>query len=52
MNDTTFLLDESLQKLATIHTIQTEMEHSETWVSQPQVNSLLLKKKENFIVDL
>jgi ubiquitin conjugation factor E4 B len=47
MNDTTFLLDESLQKLAEIHVIQTEMERAETWASQPQV-----RKKSCMLISL
>ncbi|KAL0082191.1 ubiquitin elongating factor core-domain-containing protein [Phycomyces blakesleeanus] len=35
MSDVTYLLDESLSKLAEIHQIQTEMEDSATWDAQP-----------------
>ncbi|KAJ3309150.1 hypothetical protein HDU76_003712 [Blyttiomyces sp. JEL0837] len=36
MNDTTYLLDESLTKLAEIHKIQDEMADVETWNNTPQ----------------
>ncbi|KAF0531124.1 Ubiquitin conjugation factor E4 [Gigaspora margarita] len=36
MNDVTFLLDESLRKLAEIHSIQTEMDNKDEWESQTQ----------------
>ncbi|KAI9019583.1 ubiquitin elongating factor core-domain-containing protein [Phycomyces nitens] len=36
MSDVTYLLDESLSKLAEIHQIQTEMEDSATWDAQPE----------------
>ena len=36
MNDATFLLDESLTKLAEIYNIQAEMDKEE-WRSKPQV---------------
>ncbi|CAG8606478.1 30901_t:CDS:10, partial [Racocetra persica] len=36
MNDVTFLLDESLRKLAEIHSIQNEMDNREEWESKPQ----------------
>jgi ubiquitin conjugation factor E4 B len=37
MNDTTYLLDESLNKLAEIHKIQDEMADVATWNTTPQV---------------
>lgn len=37
MNDVTFLLDESLSKLAEIYSIQMEMEDHESWAAKPQV---------------
>ncbi|CAG8442490.1 7451_t:CDS:10 [Scutellospora calospora] len=36
MNDVTYLLDESLRKLAEIHNIQNEMNNKEEWESKPQ----------------
>jgi ubiquitin conjugation factor E4 B len=36
LNDTTFLLDESLSKLKLIHDIQVEMADKETWDAQPE----------------
>ncbi|KAI9297406.1 U-box-domain-containing protein [Neoconidiobolus thromboides FSU 785] len=36
MNDTTYLLDESISKLTEIHDIQTEMEDTITWNNQTQ----------------
>lgn len=36
MNDTTFLLDESLETLKRIHELQTAMDNKETWASQTQ----------------
>ena len=38
MNDTTFLLDESLSALTRIHEVQTDMEDPAKWASQNQVN--------------
>jgi ubiquitin conjugation factor E4 B len=35
MNDATYLLDESLSKLAEIHTIQLEMKNKAAWEAQP-----------------
>lgn len=37
MNDTTFLLDESLDALKRIHEAQEAMENKETWGQQPRV---------------
>lgn len=36
MNDTTFLLDESLESLRRIHEVQEAMENRETWERQPE----------------
>lgn len=36
MNDTTFLLDESLETLKRIHELQSEMDNKEAWTNQPQ----------------
>ena len=36
MNDTTYLLDESLSKLSEIHQLQNAMADSATWEAQPQ----------------
>lgn len=38
MNDTTFLLDESLSALTRIHEVQTDMEDPAKWAAQNQVN--------------
>ena len=37
INDTTFLLDESLDSLKAIHDTQEAMKDKEMWSSQPQV---------------
>ena len=37
INDTTFLLDESLDALKAIHDTQEAIKEAETWQSQPQV---------------
>lgn len=38
MNDTTFLLDESLDCLKRIHEIQDAMQNREEWEGQPKVS--------------
>ena len=38
MNDTTFLLDESLSALTRIHEVQTDMEDPAKWAAQNQVS--------------
>ncbi|KXN88270.1 Ubiquitin conjugation factor E4 [Leucoagaricus sp. SymC.cos] len=35
MNDVTYLLDESLNNISQIHTIQTEMDDKDAWAAQP-----------------
>lgn len=42
MNDTTFLLDESLDCLKRIHEVQEEMDNEEEWNKQSQVVADLL----------
>ena len=49
MNDTTFLLDESLDCLKRIHEVQEEMDNIEEWNKQSQVT---LVKLEIFASDL
>jgi hypothetical protein len=39
MNDTTYLLDESLRKLIEIHEIQTEMANTAQWNARAPVSS-------------
>ena len=39
MNDTTFLLDESLDTLKSIHEIQEDMEKKEEWEKQSRVRN-------------
>lgn len=41
INDTTFLLDESLDALKAIHETQEAMKDTEAWQSQPQVSAVL-----------
>ena len=43
MNDTTFLLDESLDCLKRIHEVQEEMDNDEEWNKQSQVCSIKIK---------
>lgn len=38
INDTTFLLDESLESLKRIHEVQEEMKNKEQWDLLPRVN--------------
>jgi len=38
MNDTTYLLDEALTKLAEIHVIQKEMANVKSWNEESDVN--------------
>lgn len=40
INDTTFLLDESLESLKRIHEVQEEMKNKEQWEQLPRVRSL------------
>ncbi|KAJ1974146.1 Ubiquitin conjugation factor E4 [Dimargaris xerosporica] len=47
MNDTTFLLDESLATLAEIRTIQTEMANSTEWAAQPETYQ---RERESLLV--
>lgn len=42
MNDTTFLLDEAMDTLKSIHEIQEEMADRERWRRQTQVDHLLM----------
>lgn len=39
INDTTFLLDESLESLKRIHEVQEEMKNKEQWEQLPRVRS-------------
>ena len=41
INDTTFLLDESLDALKAIHDTQEAMKDTDTWQSQPQVSRII-----------
>lgn len=41
INDTTFLLDESLESLKRIHEIQEEMKNKEQWEQLPRVGTFL-----------
>ena len=38
INDTTFLLDESLESLKRIHEVQEEMKNNEQWEQLPRVS--------------
>jgi len=40
LNDTTFLLDESLSKLAEIHSVQEKMKDEAAWNALPEVRIL------------
>lgn len=40
INDTTFLLDESLESLKRIHEVQEEMKNKEQWEQLPRVSAL------------
>lgn len=42
INDTTFLLDESLESLKRIHEVQEEMKNKEHWDLLPRVSKCLL----------
>ncbi len=42
INDTTFLLDESLDALKAIHDTQEAMKNKEEWEAQPQVSQPLM----------
>lgn len=46
INDTTFLLDESLESLKRIHEVQEEMRNKEQWDQLPRV-SLYVGKTRN-----
>lgn len=39
INDTTFLLDESLESLKRIHEVQEEMKNKEQWEQLPRVSA-------------
>lgn len=39
INDTTFLLDESLESLKRIHEVQEEMKNKEQWEQLPRVST-------------
>lgn len=41
INDTTFLLDESLESLKRIHEVQEEMKNKEQWDQLPRVSARL-----------
>lgn len=41
INDTTFLLDESLESLKRIHEVQEEMKNKEQWEQLPRVSACL-----------
>lgn len=43
INDTTFLLDESLESLKRIHEVQEEMKNKEQWDLLPRVNRAVLQ---------
>lgn len=45
MNDTTFLLDESMDALKRIHEVQEEMSNTATWEQQPQVRAARSKRE-------
>lgn len=42
INDTTFLLDESLESLKRIHEVQEEMKNQEQWDQLPRVRAVSL----------
>lgn len=42
INDTTFLLDESLESLKRIHEVQEEMKNQEQWDQLPRVRAAAL----------
>lgn len=44
INDTTFLLDESLESLKRIHEVQEEMKNKEQWDLLPRVNRAVFSK--------
>lgn len=49
INDTTFLLDESLESLKRIHEVQEEMKNKEQWEQLPRVSlqqCLIIKSEE------
>jgi len=47
MNDTTFLLDESMDALKRIHEVQEEMADGVKWAEQTQVSFMWNKSKWN-----
>ena len=47
MNDTTFLLDESLDCLKRIHEVQEEMDNVEEWNKQSQVRRIIFLAHKN-----
>lgn len=47
INDTTFLLDESLESLKRIHEVQEEVKNKEQWDQLPRVSTEFLGKKTN-----
>lgn len=51
INDTTFLLDESLESLKRIHEVQEEMRNKEQWDQLPRV-SLSMGKTRNVVIVL
>lgn len=51
INDTTFLLDESLESLKRIHEVQEEMRNKEQWDQLPRV-SLYTGKTRNVVIVL
>ena len=46
INDTTFLLDGSLESLKRIHEVQEEMKNKEQWDQLPRVSTEFLGKKQ------
>ena len=46
LNDTTFLLDESLSKLAEIHSVQEKMKDEAAWNALPEVRILKREKRK------
>ena len=48
MNDTTFLLDESLDTLKSIHEIQEDMEKKEEWEKQSRVRNMSISVGPEF----
>lgn len=52
INDTTFLLDESLESLKRIHEVQEEMKNKEQWDQLPRVSDLSKGTVESSVIIL